>query len=144
MSRYLTGINSTSFDMGYDPATGIFDKSKVQEMDDSNRIYFIKNPIGIFYNGGALIFKRKTAIRLSKELSLKHGGEPLILECNPNPEELEVFCPSRRNYHIQNSPKTGVERIFLVESSCSFLNLELFSHLREISVDRYLEKYFRK
>ena len=144
MNKYFTGINSVSFDRGYDSATGVFDKSKVPEMDEPGTIYFVKNPISIGYDGSSLVLKRKVAARLAKGLAEEHGGVPLVLQCNPNPEELKIYHPGRRDYHVQDSPKTGVERIFLVRSSCSLWGRELFYHLKEISVDKYLEKHFRK
>ncbi|MFC1800960.1 hypothetical protein ACFLZB_00650 [Nanoarchaeota archaeon] len=142
MDRYFTGINSVSFNKGYDPATGIFDKSKNIEMDESDKIYFIKNPISISYNGSMIFLKRKVAARLAKDLAGEHGGVPLVLHCNPNPEELRIYHPGRRDYHIQDSPKTPVEKIFLVKSFSSLWDIELFCCLKEISVDKYLEEYF--
>lgn len=144
MSRYLTGINSYSFDLGYDPATNIFDKSKIPAMDESNKIYFVKNPLGFFYDSKALLFKKKSAARLALGLAAQHGGKPLVIECSPNLKKTRVCCPGRRNYCVQDSPQIGVEKLFLVEKFFSLRQTNFFCSLKEISVENYLKNYFKK
>lgn len=141
MVRYFTGINSTSFDKGYNPNTRVFDKSKILGIDKPNRIYLIKNPIVIdLVEGFNILLKRKTSARFARELAKFHGGIPLILECDPDFDLLEKDDDGI-NYWCQKSPEIKVNGIYGVRGWCSFGDIDFAVRLVRMNNKNYLEKF---
>lgn len=142
MNRYFSGINSISFNRGFDLETKTFDKSKVPEMEFPGHVFYIKNPILLETDRLLTFFRFKTPSRRARELTKKHGGVPIVFETHPDESTLiDASRPLQRWEHVQRNPCARVERLYACTSNVRVGRIELAHVLEKLTFDEYREQY---
>lgn len=121
---YLTGINSISFREGFCHREGVFRKDLVGGMREQGRVYMTAGSWLLMLAGIGVLFWKKRAVRHALQLAERHGGEPLVVQCEPVQSRLRA-APQVKGGCYQEGAEIRVVRVFRLVWRISVLGLDV-------------------
>ncbi len=124
MTRYFTGINSVSFLEAFNQHKETLDKRLIEGVQNPEKIWLVADPFLLNLNSKTTLLRHKSSARQAVELSGKHGGFPLVIECGLKPYSL-CQIEGHPCWFIYEGPEVRIRNIYRVKKQYSLGKTDL-------------------